>query len=66
LSIPLDHYEYGSRPRSPEYILMLISEMEGTWQHLKYMGFTEDAKVIEEMRKPYYKLYFQTIKNQKH
>jgi|TARA_B100000900_G_scaffold402205_1_gene407817 hypothetical protein len=42
---------------------MLISEMEGTWQHLKYMGFVEDAKIIEEMRKPYYKLYFQTIKN---
>jgi len=63
LSIPLEHYEYGQRPRSPEYILMLISEMEGTWQHLKYMGFVEDAKIIEEMRKPYYKLYFQTIKN---
>jgi len=45
---------------------MLISEMEGTYQHLKYMGFVEDAKIIEEMKKPYYKLYFQTIKNQKH
>ena len=63
MRVPLDHYEYGQRPRSPEYILMLISEMEGTWQHLKYMGFVEDAKIIEEMRKPYYKLYFQTIKN---
>tara|TARA_B100000900_G_C20380579_1_gene634384 strand:- start:197 stop:328 length:132 start_codon:yes stop_codon:yes gene_type:complete len=42
---------------------MLISEMEGTWQHLKYMGFTEDAEIIEKMRLPYYKLYFSTIKN---
>jgi len=63
LRVPLEHYEYGKRPRSPEYILMLISEMEGTWQHLKYMGFTEDAEIIEKMRPAYYKLYFQTIKN---
>ncbi len=63
MRIPDEDYVYGQRPRSPEYILMLISELEGTWTHLKYMGFTEDAKIIEEMRKPYYKLYFQTIKN---
>ena len=63
MRVPDEHWEYGERPRSPEYILMLISSLESTWQHLKYMGFTEDAEIIEKMKKPYYKLYFSTIKN---
>ena len=30
-------------------LLLLISEMEGTYQHLKYMGFEEDMNTIDEM-----------------
>jgi len=26
------------------------------------MGFEEDMKILEEMKKPYYKLYFKTKK----
>ena len=62
MRVPLEYYEEGGRPRDPEYILMLISELEGSYQHLKYMGFKEDAEIINEMKKPYYKLYFKTKK----
>ncbi len=60
--IPSDHYEPGGRPRDPEYILMLLSELEGSYQQLKYMGFKEDAEIINQMKRPYYKLYFKTKK----
>lgn len=53
----------GGRPRKPEYILSLISDLEGSYQQLKYMGFHEDAEIINEMKKPYYKLYFSLTKN---
>ena len=58
----MDGYEFGDRPITPVGLLQLISEMEGTYQHLKYMGFGEDMKTIEEMKKRYYKLYFKTKK----
>ena len=60
--IPSEYYLEGGRPRDPEHILMLISELEGSYQHLKWMGFKEDAEIINEMKKPYYKLYFKTKK----
>ena len=44
-------------------LALLISEMEGTYQHLKYMGFKEDMDTIEEMKKRYWKLYFKAKKN---
>ena len=46
-------------------LLLPISEMEGTYQHLKYMGFEEDMNVIDEMKKRYYKLYFKKSKEEK-
>lgn len=61
--IPSEHYEAGGRPRDPTYLLLLISEMEGTYQHLKYMGFFDDMEVINNMKQKYYKLYFSTKKN---
>ena len=63
MRLPLEYYEPGGRPREPEYILCLISDLEGSYQHLKYMGFHEDAEIINEMKKPYYKMYFRMIKN---
>jgi hypothetical protein len=60
----LDSYEFGGRPASSINLLLLISEMEGTYQHLKYMGFKEDMNTIEEMKKRYYKLYFKTKKEE--
>ena len=57
------YFEAGGRPVTPTHLLLLISEMEGTYQHLKYMGFYEDMEMIEELKKKYYKLYFQTKKS---
>ena len=58
------HFTFGGRPVTPINLLLLISEMEGTYQHLKYMGFEEDMKTIDEMKKKYYKLYFKKNKEQ--
>ena len=61
----LSEYEFGGRPVTPINLLLMISEMEGTYQHLKYMGFKEDMEVIEEMKGRYYKLYFKLNKEEK-
>ncbi len=60
-----NNYSFGSRPVEPVNVLLLISEMEGTYQNLKYMGFEEDMNVIEEMKKRYYKLYYKKVKEEK-
>ena len=46
-------------------LLLLIGEMEGVYQHLKYMGFEEDMNTIDEMKKRYYKMYFRLSKQEK-
>jgi len=56
-------FEFGSRQPDEMNIALLLSEMEGTYQHLKYMGFKEDMDTIEEMKKRYWKLYFKAKKN---
>ena len=61
----LSQYEFGGRPVTPINLLLLISEMEGTYQHLKYMGFKEDMDTITEMKGRYYKLYFKLNKEEK-
>tara|TARA_Y100000004_G_scaffold48911_1_gene53863 strand:+ start:579 stop:773 length:195 start_codon:yes stop_codon:yes gene_type:complete len=60
----MDNYKFGGRPPSSINLLLLIGEMEGTYQHLKYMGFEEDMNTIKEMKKRYYKLYFKTKKEE--
>tara|TARA_Y100000004_G_scaffold129339_1_gene145773 strand:- start:218 stop:409 length:192 start_codon:yes stop_codon:yes gene_type:complete len=59
----ISDYEPGGREVTPTHLLLLLGEMEGTYQHLKYMGFYDDMKVIEDMKQKYYKLYFSTKKN---
>ena len=61
----MDNYTFGGRPRTSINLLLLISEMEGTYQHLKYMGFEEDMNIIDEMKKKYYKMYFKLNKKEK-
>ena len=39
--------------------------MEGTYQHLKYMGFEEDMNTLDKMKKKYYSLYFKLNKEEK-
>ena len=63
--IPREHYTPGGRPVTPVHLLLLISEMEGTYQHLKYMGFEEDMNTIDKMKKKYYTMYFKLNKEQR-
>ena len=58
-------YQAGGRPVDQVNVLMLISELEGSYQHLKFMGFYEDMEVLNEMKKRYYKLYFKLKKEAK-
>lgn len=61
----LSEYALGGRPITPVNLLLLLSEMEGTYQHLKYMGFEKDMNIISEMKKNYYKMYFKLKKEKK-
>jgi len=58
----LSKYTFGGLDREPANLLRLISELEGSYQLLKYMGFQEDMDTINEMKKRYYKLYFKLNK----
>ncbi len=58
----LSKYDFGGLDRHPANVLRLISELEGSFQLLKYMGFQEDMDTINEMKKRYYKLYFKLNK----
>ena len=58
----MSQYDFGGLEKHPANILRLISELEGSYQLCKYMGFEKDMKILDEMKKPYYKLYFKTKK----
>jgi hypothetical protein len=47
----------------PVELLLLISELEGSYQHLKKLGFEEDMHVLSEMKARYYKLYYKLKRN---
>ena len=59
----LDQYKFGGLDRDPINILRLISELEGSYQLLKYMGFREDMNTIDKMKKTYYSMYFKSKKS---
>ena len=58
-------YSFGGLDRKSVNVLRLLSELEGSYQLLKYMGFQEDMDAIDEMKKRYYKLYFKLNKEEK-
>lgn len=58
----MNQYTHGGLEKSAINILRLISELEGSYQFLHYMGFDEDRDVIDSMKKKYYKLYFKQKK----
>ena len=58
-------YRFGGFDKSVVNVLQLISELEGSYSLLKYMGFQEDMDTIAEMQKSYYKLYFKLDKDTK-
>ncbi len=61
----LDEYNFGGRPVTSMNILLLISDLEGSYQNLKWMGLKEDMETLEEIKRRYYKLYFQKKKEEK-
>ena len=56
----MSKYDFGGLDRHPDNVLRLLSELEGSSQLLKYMGFEEDMNNLNEMKKKYYKLYFKS------
>ena len=61
-----DQYEHGGLlPIQSVNILRLISDLEGSYQLLKYHAFDDDMNTIKEMKQRYYKLYFQTAKQER-
>ena len=59
-------YRFGGFDITAVTVLRLISELEGSYQLLKYMGFQEDMDAIDEMKQRYYKLYFKLNKEERH
>ena len=64
MTIP-KQYQPGGLERLPANILRLLSELEGSYQLCKYMGFEEDMQVLDQMKNQYYKLYFKLLKEEK-
>lgn len=58
-------YRFGGFKVTSVTVLRLISELEGSYQLLKYMGFGDDMEVISEMKGRYYKKYYQLVKEEK-
>jgi hypothetical protein len=61
----LRDYTPGGLDVTPTNILRLISELEGSSQLLKYMGFFEDQETIDKLKKKYYTMYFKEKKKVK-
>ena len=61
----MKEWEHGGLEPSPINILRLISELEGAYQLTKYMAFDDDNMIIDNMKKRYYKLYYDTNKRNK-
>ena len=60
-NIDYSYYTHGGRPVTSTHLLLLLGEMEGVYQHLKYMGFDDDMNIINDMKQCYYKLYFKKV-----
>lgn len=58
------HYTFGGLPRKAVNYLRLISELEGSYQLLKYLGYEDDMNTLEEIKKRYYKIYFKVQKEE--
>ena len=58
-------WSHGGLERNSINILRLLSELEGVYQLTKYMAFDDDNKVIDDMKKNYYRLYFKTVKQER-
>ena len=64
-SNPHSEYTPGGLDVTPVNVLRLLSELEGSYQLLKYMGFQKDMETIDKMKKEYYTIYFRLNKEEK-
>ena len=62
----MKEWTHGGLEQSSINILRLLSELEGSYQLTKYMAFDDDNAILDSMKQRYYKLYFQTVKQEKH
>ena len=65
MSNELSKWSHGGLEPSSVNILRLISELEGAYQLTKYMAFDDDNAILTQMKQRYYKLYYQTSKQEK-
>ena len=65
MSNEISKWTHGGLEPSSINILRLISELEGVYQLTKYMAFDDDNAIITTMKQRYYKLYYQTVKQEK-
>ncbi len=61
----MESYKENGLDVTPVNVLRLISELEGSYQLLKYMGFKDDMETLDEMKKRYYTMYFRLNKQNK-
>jgi hypothetical protein len=57
-------YKEGGLPVEQTSLLRLISELEGSSQLCKWMGFIDDMETLDKMKKKYYTMYFKLKKEQ--
>ena len=61
---PWNKYRFSGHEVNSINVLRLISELEGSYTLLKYMGFQEDMETLAELKGRYYKLYFKLNKDE--
>ena len=62
---PLSQYKEGGLPVEQPNLLRLISELEGSSQLCKWMGFIDDMETLDKIKKKYYTMYFRLKKEQR-
>tara|TARA_R100001443_G_scaffold115807_1_gene134444 strand:+ start:319 stop:522 length:204 start_codon:yes stop_codon:yes gene_type:complete len=62
---PSSYYREGGLPVEQTNLLRLISELEGSSQLCKYMGFIDDMETLDKIKKKYYSMYFRLKKEQR-
>ena len=60
----MDEHKFGGHQITSTNIARLLSELEGSYALLKYMGFEEDMNTLDIIKQKYYKLYFKIRKEE--
>ena len=60
----VSQYKEGGLPVEQTNLLRLISELEGSSQLCKWMGFIDDMETLDKIKKKYYTMYFRLKKEE--